>query len=125
MSRLIPLSFTPKMKKAILEGKKCCTTRVIRKDAKGRIITPRFEMTDQFIVEDRLYEIIGVQIRTIQDVYVSYLSMEGFRDTDEKTASQQFEEFFAKEMQLPKHKWENPVNVYFFAYVGVVRREDI
>ena len=114
---LITLSFTPEMEEAILQGKKCCTTRFDKKDADNKPILP-YEIGDRFVVRDRMYEIVGVQRRCIQDVYVSYLSCEGFRNTEDTSAGKQFEKFFSDVLNLPRETWGKPCWVYFFAYVG-------
>ncbi len=115
---LITLSFAPEMEEAILQGRKCCTTRFDKKDENNKPIPP-YEVGDRFVVQDRLYEIVGVHRRCIQDVYVSYLSCEGFRSSEDVSAGKQFELFFSKYLNLPRESWGKPCNVYFFAYVGI------
>jgi hypothetical protein len=105
------------MEDLILAGKKCCTSRVVKKDGNKKPIPPH-KVSDQFVVKGRLFEIVGVQHRVIQDVYVTYLSCEGFRDKPDNPAGKQFERFFTDVMQLPRERWGTPCYVYFFAYAG-------
>jgi len=114
---LISLSFAPEMEEAILLGKKCCTSRVDKKDENKKPIPP-YDVGDQFVVKGRLFEIVGVHRRVIQDVYVSYLSLEGFRDTPDSPAGKQFERFFTDVMGIPRDQWGKPCTVYFFAFAG-------
>lgn len=114
---IVNLKFSPDMEDLVLAGKKCCSTRLIKKDEEKNVI-PAYETGDQFVVRDRLYEIVDVHRRCVQDVYVSYLSCEGFRTVDEVSAGKWFEIFFTNILNLPREGWGKPCNVYFFAYVG-------
>ncbi len=115
---LITLRFASDMEEAVLTGKKCCTTRMVKKYEDTKKVIPPHKIGDQFCVKGRLYEIVGYQRRVIQDVYVSYLSLEGFRDKPDDPAGKQFERFFSEVMGIPREQWGKPCHVYFFAYAG-------
>jgi hypothetical protein len=95
---LINLKFNPEMETAIIEGRKCCTTRDEQKGKPG----------DIFIVRDRVYRILQVD-----DCDLNYASVmakaEGF------TTDVKFEDCM---MEIyPDMALDSTVYIHYFAYV--------
>jgi len=67
MMTLIQIPFSKKMEIAVIEGRKCCTTRSKRYGSPG----------DEFKLSDGLYRIVDVQIMTLKKVMWDLHKLEG------------------------------------------------
>ena len=98
---LINLKFSPEMEQAILDGRKCCTTRDEKKGQLG----------DIFVVKNRLYRII--QIDECDLIYASVMAnAEGFNTDIE------FEDCM---MDIyPDLSLDSTVYIHYFASMGKI-----
>lgn len=64
----ITVKFSPEMRQAIYEGRKCCTTRSERKGKAG----------DTFVIGARDYRIIDVQAHWLGEIRDTLFLLEGF-----------------------------------------------
>jgi len=69
---LIDLKFSPAMAEAVLDGRKCCTSR---RDLKGM-------PGDTFEIDGKLFRIIDVSRERVADVALNFSRLEGFRSED-------------------------------------------
>jgi hypothetical protein len=100
---LINLKFSPEMKQALLEGRKCCTSRKTKKGDVG----------DVFVIDGRLYRILHVHMIGLHPLTYVYYDIEGFETPEE------FCKFWENYNQGPVD-WQSEAVVHFFAYVGDV-----
>jgi len=121
----VHFGFSPKMEALILSGRKCCTTRVNPKRKKDDTYPPReprCKVDDTFTVQGETYRIVSIKTRVIQDVRVSFLDEEGFRQVRDEsgkviqTQAEQMIKTFA-DYGCPEEMWGKPCVVYFFAHV--------
>lgn len=96
---LITLAFAPSMEDAILQGKKCCTTR---KTKKG-------EVGDIFLVKDRLYRICHIHSCLLYSARDAYYDADGFVFPGD------LQEFW--ELNVGPFSPSQIVYLHFFAYV--------
>jgi hypothetical protein len=96
---LINLKFSPEMEKAVMEGRKCCTTR---DEPKGKI-------GDVFRVKGRLYRVIQITMCDFLNV-LPLANAEGF------SSDIKFEIEIRK--YYPDITYDNKVFIHFFAYIG-------
>lgn len=96
---IIKIKFNPEMERAIIEGRKCCTTR---DEIKGNI-------GDLFRVKDRMYRII--QVDEIDLFYSSAMAnAEGFKSDIEYLDC--MSEIYPDLVEC------SPVFIHYFAYAG-------
>ena len=98
---LIDLQFTAEMEKAVLEGRKCCTSRRERHGNPG----------DRFIVGDVIFQIVDVIRVDLGEVAEAYFRLEGFE------SAQKFRDFWDHVYHAPISGWDM-VYVHFFARLG-------
>jgi hypothetical protein len=98
---MISLSFSPEMEKAVLEGRKICTTR---REIHG-------QPGDLFQIRDRNFVIIDVVEGALSDISKYYYLLEGFSEPLE------FCDFWTRRYGV---RWNGCQNgyVHFFASVG-------
>jgi len=95
---LITLKFSPEMERAVMEGRKCMTTRLKSKGSPG----------DVFLVRDRLYRLLTVQHNhNIEFLRYCYRD-EGFNS---------FQEFKDALLKIYPDAELVPIMVHTFAYV--------
>lgn len=116
MTRLVKVDLTLGLKEAILTGRACCAWTVKCKEDKKHP-EKRGQVGDYFYVEDRLYQIVGVHNRCIQDLFVSNVTLLGYRDEESRTAKQAFTDS-ATRAGYPRETWGTLCTIYYFAYVG-------
>lgn len=109
---LITLKFTPDMEEAILQGRKCCTTRDEQKGNLG----------DLFVVKDRVYRLLQVDRRMHPYECTDFL-IEGFESFD--LLKSELERFYPQVIKTLERfsdigKPGEEVYVHFFAYVGEI-----
>lgn len=95
---LINLKFSPEMEQAIMEGKKCCTTRD----------EPKGDVGDIFILNCRAYRLIRIESMDVNCV-PQYYDLEGF--------DHEFEFVDILNAIYPYLTIGSTVWVHFFAYV--------
>jgi len=98
---LINLKFSPEMETLIMQGKKICTTR---DEQKG-------EISDTFIVRDRLYRIVGIECDELEYIEAWHL-LEGF-ETPEQFVEMMMEFY-------PTLVSDDTLYLHWFAYVGPI-----
>jgi hypothetical protein len=95
---LITLNFSPEMEELMMQGKKICTTRL---EQKG-------EIGDCFVVQDRLYRIVGLESEELAWMSAYHL-LEGF-ESPEDYLNKIFE-FYPDITEM------DPVVLHWIAYV--------
>ncbi len=96
---LITLNFAPEMEEAILQGRKCCTSRSMRKGIVG----------DLFLVKGQLYRILHIHSCALYSARNAYYDAEGFSSPEE------FQKFW--EEYVGAFEKADPIFLHFFAYV--------
>lgn len=95
---LITIKFSPDMEQAIIEGRKCCTTR---NQLKG-------EIGDTFLVRDRIYQIVDILYVLTSEISV-FAILDGFSGPDD---------YISRLWELYDLTDDTILAVHFFAFVG-------
>ena len=101
---LINLKFSPDMEQAVIEGRKCCTTRMAQKGNVG----------DTFLVRDRVYRIVSILYVLADEIY-EFAMLDGFSNPSD---------YVSRLRELYNLKSGYILTVHFFAFTGYIEVEE-
>ena len=102
MAHIDNFPFSKEMREALLDGRKCCTSRSKKYGDIG----------DTFNVEDEVFRIVDIEPEMLDFITASYHRLEGCRNADE---------FISLWKRLHRGIW-NPDKEYFVHFIAHVRR---
>ena len=102
MAHIDNFPFSKEMTAALLDGRKCCTSRSKKYG----------ELGDTFNVEGEVFRIVDIVPELLSDITALYYRCEGCRTADE---------FIDLWKRLHRGVW-NPDRVYYIHFLGHVRR---